>query len=93
MTHTRTYVTTNIVVFTTGGDVYAEDFTADSSKHVYPNRIAAFLDPAHFRYFRTVRDFSLWLWERGDVVVDECHILGETMSDEERQAGVLRPVP
>lgn len=93
MTHTRTYATTNVVIFAVDGGVYAEDFTADSSMAIHPTRIVAFIDPEHFRYFSTVHDFSVWLWERGDVVVDECHILGETLSDEERQADVLRPTP
>lgn len=104
---TRTFSTTNIVIHADSHVIGAEDFSYDTpeewSGSSFGLRAASFIDVAHMRLFVddnelngdplcAMRKFTAWLHEAG-AIVDKCHILGKTLSDEERQAGVLRPVP
>ena len=83
---TTTYVTTNIVIDVEGRTIWAEDFnfdTPDAWTVPFRDRAGVFIDKDHARLFTTMREFTEWLQERS-AIVEECWILGATLSDEER---------
>lgn len=86
---TRTYSTTNIVIDAVRGWVWAEDFAHDTFAGIQANpfldRAGTFIDKAHAHAFESMATFTDWLQEMG-AVVDQCTILGETLSEAERKA-------
>lgn len=97
MRTTHTYATCNIVIDAVTGEIYVEDFSVETSdaenENPFFGRVARFLNGQHVRTFGGrgkrpfgyMRDFTEWLHEVG-AIVDECRILGPTLSDDERKA-------
>lgn len=92
MRRTHTFSTVAIVII--DGDVYAEDLSAEPdaiAQEVANPRVFTLISRDHFRRFvdhdgrNSMGHFTRWLREI-DAVVSECWILGETLSDAERQA-------
>ncbi len=84
---THTYPTTNIVLDAAGLTIWVEDFSYDTPAAVtnpFRDRVGRFLNRDHVRIFTDWSEFTMWLHEVG-AIVDKCWILGETLTDEERQ--------
>ena len=89
--HTRapSVTTVNIVIDTERGRIWVEDKAHDTFPHIakdpFLDRVGRFIDRDHVHLFASMRDFTFWSHAE-DVAVDKCWLLGETLSDEEREA-------
>lgn len=88
MTHTRTFAETNIVLDVAGATIWAEDFSHSTVSRAIGNpfrqRAGVFIDADHAHIFATWAEFTEWLHDAG-AIVRQCWVLGDTLSDEERQ--------
>lgn len=83
---TSTYATTDIVIDTVGLTIWAQDFGFDTPEdwtNPFRERAGVFISRNHVRVFTDMGAFTTWLHEAG-AVVDQCWMLGATLSDEER---------